>query len=84
MEDAQEKQRLHEIVEDNLNWFRDQEENGSYREAFKILDLSGGGTIEADELRVCLRSTGKDPSGTELAAIMKTASAGESTSLRVL
>jgi len=44
-------------MEDNFKQFQEQnnrsrEEIENYREAFRILDLKGGGTIERDELHV--------------------------------
>jgi len=83
MGEAQEQQRLYEDMEDKIDKFQNEQsirpyEIDSYRAAFKILDLNESGFIEADELRVCLKSIGQDPSDKELFAMMKEVDADDS------
>ena len=42
------------------------EQLSEYKEAFKIFDKDGDGTIDIKELGTCMRSLGQDPSELEL------------------
>lgn len=79
MEDAQEKQRQYETMEDKIGRFQTDynisiDEIYRYREAFNILDLNESGNIDIDELRICLKSIGQDPPDIQLCAMMKAVS----------
>mmetsp|Transcript_26278 Transcript_26278/g.38943 ORF Transcript_26278/g.38943 Transcript_26278/m.38943 type:complete len:143 (+) Transcript_26278:393-821(+) len=76
MDEAREKQKHEQSIEDDIADLQKQEKLNSeeidnYRSAFRILDLDGGGTIEEEELRIGLESIGKTPSDEELRAMMK-------------
>lgn len=79
MEDAQEKQRQYENMEDKIIKFQADyniamDEIDRYREAFHILDLNESGNIDMDELRICLKAIGQDPPDMQLYAMMKAVS----------
>lgn len=44
-----------------------------YREAFKLFDKDGNGTIDVEELGIVMRSLGQNPTDEELEAIIKDA-----------
>ena len=65
MDEAQEKQNRENVVEQRIIEVQKEinisdEDIKIYRNAFDVLDLDGSGTIEMDELKLCLKSVGKD------------------------
>ena len=77
MDEAQEAQNYENEMNKKIAEIVEKEEIAenvvaNYCQVFAMLDLDGGGSIEEEELRLGLRQIGREPSDTELAALLLT------------